>query len=365
VDGKCNNCVRFSQDCIFAPVAANAGPHFVPVNQVYNMREGGPPVQLYGAYGQPIRQEDAPRYPAIYPPPGQYGPPPPGYQPYPPHPGYSYPPPATQPPAAHAPPATQQHVLPAPSAPAQHTPPQPPRDEINGNKRKATSTLPPSLPPPNPALSSTLPRTLAPEPNGYHRYPEPTAWPNTGQPASPAGASPYHTSTSYSYNPPPLPAARSAAEYDAERNRASASPNTLGSAGASTTSVQPNTSYPVGSEVPNSAAPVSAVSGQPPPTNPTSRSANDYHRQLAATLPPPQPSSTPTAPQVNGNGGHVSPTHNSTSGATASPTSAQTNGRSGMSIHDIVSSDGRPAPDIDSAMKARLNINKSYAPSKQ
>jgi hypothetical protein len=31
-----------------------------------------------------------------------------------------------------------------------------------------------------------------------------------------------------------------------------------------------------------------------------------------------------------------------------------------MSIRDMVSNDGRNAPDIDSAMKARLNLSKPY-----
>lgn len=106
-----------------------------------------------------------------------------------------------------------------------------------------------------------------------------------------------------------------------DRTRASASPNTASGPGAA------GPPYSGTSDGPTSAAVV-------PPN----------------TLPPPQPTVS-TAAQTNGNNGHVSPPHNSN--VTASPTSAHSNSRAGMSIRDMVSGDAR-TPDIDSAMKARL-----------
>ncbi|KAF1991586.1 hypothetical protein K402DRAFT_322566, partial [Aulographum hederae CBS 113979] len=50
-DGKCSNCKRFQQDCIFTPVSAQTQA-FVPAHAAY--RNGQPPPQLYGAYGQPL-----------------------------------------------------------------------------------------------------------------------------------------------------------------------------------------------------------------------------------------------------------------------------------------------------------------------
>jgi hypothetical protein len=236
--------------------------------------------------------------------------------------------------------------------------------------------LTPSLPPPNPAPSSNIPRTLAPELNDYHRYSE-----SAPPPVSPAVAGPqYHATgppsassphTPYPvYNGHSLPPPRSGPEngYGADRSRASASPNTHVSGGT------PGTAGPTGhvppysatGDGPTSAAPAPAPQAAAPVVahgNPAQPGA-EYQQQQSVTLPPPQPSSTPTAAQVNGNGGHISPTHHSNN-TTSSPTSAHPNGRPGMSIRDIVSNDGRTAPDIDSAMKARLNLTKSYAVPKQ
>ncbi|KAF2135557.1 uncharacterized protein K452DRAFT_165701 [Aplosporella prunicola CBS 121167] len=50
-DGRCTNCVRFSQECIFTPVSAQTQA-FVPAHTVW--RGGGAPPPLYGAYGQPL-----------------------------------------------------------------------------------------------------------------------------------------------------------------------------------------------------------------------------------------------------------------------------------------------------------------------
>ncbi|EOD50873.1 putative c6 transcription protein [Neofusicoccum parvum UCRNP2] len=60
-DGRCTNCVRFSQECIFTPVSAQTQA-FVPAHTVW--RGAGAPPPLYGAYGQPL--------PTTQPPPDSY-----------------------------------------------------------------------------------------------------------------------------------------------------------------------------------------------------------------------------------------------------------------------------------------------------
>lgn len=89
-DGRCTNCIRFHQECIFTPVSSQAHA-FVPAHTAYpHLRNTGripqhpdgrpmyaPPGQpvLYGAHGQPLGpilpQGQDPNYP---PPPQSYGP---------------------------------------------------------------------------------------------------------------------------------------------------------------------------------------------------------------------------------------------------------------------------------------------------
>ncbi|CCX07792.1 hypothetical protein FPQ18DRAFT_93721 [Pyronema domesticum] len=61
-DGRCANCCRFNQECVFTPVSSQpgqiqafvpAGPHLAGISQ------GGRPIQLYGAQGQPLPGEYA------------------------------------------------------------------------------------------------------------------------------------------------------------------------------------------------------------------------------------------------------------------------------------------------------------------
>ncbi|KAF2454667.1 hypothetical protein BDY21DRAFT_352398 [Lineolata rhizophorae] len=86
-DGRCTNCNRFSQECVFTPVSSQAQA-FVPAHAVW--RGDGRPPPLYGAFGQPLRpsQQDAYRPPQQHqgqpPPPQQHPqqpPPPPGMPP--------------------------------------------------------------------------------------------------------------------------------------------------------------------------------------------------------------------------------------------------------------------------------------------
>ncbi|KAK6858965.1 hypothetical protein PG995_004818 [Apiospora arundinis] len=50
--GKCTNCIKMNQECIFQPVSSSASTAFVPVSALQN---GIPPgTQLFGVYGQPL-----------------------------------------------------------------------------------------------------------------------------------------------------------------------------------------------------------------------------------------------------------------------------------------------------------------------
>ncbi|KAK5954585.1 hypothetical protein OHC33_004307 [Knufia fluminis] len=105
-DGRCQNCVRFNQQCLFHPVSSQAA--FVPAAALYG--PGGPGARapmagsdgqgqngqaqpmLYGAHGQPLGPAGPggqPQY--AYPPPNAQ-PPPPQHQGYPPGPYQNYPP---------------------------------------------------------------------------------------------------------------------------------------------------------------------------------------------------------------------------------------------------------------------------------
>ncbi|KAI1433672.1 hypothetical protein GGR50DRAFT_472421 [Xylaria sp. CBS 124048] len=50
--GKCTNCIKMNQECVFQPVSSTSSTAFVPVSALPG---GVPPgIQLFGAYGQPI-----------------------------------------------------------------------------------------------------------------------------------------------------------------------------------------------------------------------------------------------------------------------------------------------------------------------
>lgn len=50
--GKCTNCIKMNQECLFQPVSAAPSTAFVPLSALQN---GIPPgTQLFGAYGQPL-----------------------------------------------------------------------------------------------------------------------------------------------------------------------------------------------------------------------------------------------------------------------------------------------------------------------
>ncbi|KAH8695064.1 putative C6 transcription factor [Talaromyces proteolyticus] len=77
-DGRCTNCVRFNQECMFTPVSSQAQA-FVPAHAAYphlrnqgQTRGRGYPgdgVMLYGAHGQPLPPQQQPMSDTTLPPP--------------------------------------------------------------------------------------------------------------------------------------------------------------------------------------------------------------------------------------------------------------------------------------------------------
>lgn len=105
-DGRCQNCVRFNQVCLFHPVSSQAA--FVPAAALYAANGQRPPAQdgaatqgnqppmLYGAHGQPLGPA-GPNGQPQYSFPGQASQPQSGYAPGP-YPGYPPPTPGYGPP---------------------------------------------------------------------------------------------------------------------------------------------------------------------------------------------------------------------------------------------------------------------------
>ncbi|KAF2149603.1 hypothetical protein K461DRAFT_49301 [Myriangium duriaei CBS 260.36] len=160
-DGRCSNCQRFSQECVFTPVNQQTQA-FVPAHAVLGRQGGQMPTQFFGAFGQPI----AP--PQFYPQQG-YGPPNGHYQqqaPYPPHMQQQ------GPPGQHPQPGTIPGQVPSPTDSAQQPgmshqqgqhPPFPQGDQqspgqqppqLAGQKRPNEEAHAPTAAPPNPALAS-------------------------------------------------------------------------------------------------------------------------------------------------------------------------------------------------------------------
>ncbi|KAL8950324.1 MAG: hypothetical protein Q9222_003629 [Ikaeria aurantiellina] len=229
-DGRCTNCQRFQQECIFTPVSAHASA-FVPAHTAYpHLRNApipqrgggrplypqqGPPPAIYGAHGQPLGM----------PMPGQdpnYPPPPHGYPPMTP-PSHPY--------------GAQMYD--------DRGPPQPshPKDQVSRKRpRPDESPHPPvaAPPPPSSQASSSHPyhheqgrppaTTGRRGSGGGYEYPDPTGL----VPVSPASSVTSYQSAPYSqppgqqpyYPPPNQPARRSSPQssysYD---QRASGSPH--------------------------------------------------------------------------------------------------------------------------------------------
>ncbi|KAK5372625.1 hypothetical protein LTS13_006366 [Exophiala xenobiotica] len=185
-DGRCQNCVRFNQQCLFHPVSSQAA--FVPASAVYGpnaarapvagppdgrnghySREGEQPM-LYGAHGQPLGPagpHGQPHY--SYPPPAAHGYPPQAYPPYP------------TPNMGSYPPAGSPYDLQGQAQPAQHDDrvslKRPPPDDDPHNENAHASQSP--HPNARPRHSTYDSRANS---SGSHEY----ATQNSGAPTSPA-----------------------------------------------------------------------------------------------------------------------------------------------------------------------------------
>ncbi|PLB33558.1 Zn(II)2Cys6 transcription factor domain-containing protein [Aspergillus candidus] len=172
-DGRCSNCIRFNQECMFTPVSSQAQA-FVPAHAAYphlrTAQNSGRPnaqgVVLYGAHGQPLPPQQQPQ-----PSPDTTLPPPPGlYQ----HPGYGG------------------------AAPLGSVPP----EQRSGGRRGSGSGFeypdPTNLAPVTPATSAS----------GYQTHPAPSPYyppPHDRRP-SPQSAYPYDNRHSSSPHSSPYPA---------------------------------------------------------------------------------------------------------------------------------------------------------------
>ncbi|KAJ5203682.1 uncharacterized protein N7498_004561 [Penicillium cinerascens] len=138
-DGRCTNCQRFNQQCMFTPVSSQAQA-FVPAHAAYpHLRDSqgrtrtDPNVQLYGPHGQPLPPQAHDAQTTLPPPQGMYPPfgaPPPPLAGGMPDPrqrrgsgsGYDYPDPMNLAPVtpSSATPGYQTHTVPSPYYPQPH-----------------------------------------------------------------------------------------------------------------------------------------------------------------------------------------------------------------------------------------------------
>ncbi|KAL8661988.1 MAG: hypothetical protein Q9202_005114 [Teloschistes flavicans] len=258
-DGRCTNCQRFQQECIFTPVSSHASA-FVPAHTAYpHLRNAAPmpnrgggrplypqqPPAIYGAHGQPLGM----------PIPGQdpsYPPPPHGYPPMTPQ-GHSYGP--------------QMYDE------RGHPPPSHGKEQVSRKRPRLDESPNPSAAPPLPQTSSSHPyhheqgRPPAPSgrrgSGGQYEYPDPTGL----VPVSPASSVTSYQSAPYSqppgqqpyYPPSNQPARRASPTYSYEQ-RASGSPH------GSTSSANTYTYPPAGLHPPQ-VLPPREKGRTPPPRN--------------------------------------------------------------------------------------------------
>lgn len=193
-DGRCQNCVRFNQTCLFHPVSSQAA--FVPANAVYGPgaarapiagqsdnrpgqngshypREGEQPM-LYGAHGQPLGPpgpHGQPQYNYPPPPPPPHGYPPAPYAPYAPVPPYAPPASPYDAPQGQAPPAAQHDERVSLKRP-------PPDEDPHNENSHASQSPHPNSRPRNSTYDSRG------NSGGGYEYAEPAA----GAPTSPANS---------------------------------------------------------------------------------------------------------------------------------------------------------------------------------
>ncbi|KAI7660535.1 hypothetical protein KC318_g10026, partial [Hortaea werneckii] len=215
--GRCTNCQRFSQECVFTPVSAQTQA-FVPAHTVWRGQNPPPNTQLYGAYGQPLpaggRQEPyPPQQPQQPGQPGQYPQPPQAYAMYP-----------------------NQPNMQQPGQPVQA-----------GQKRPTEEPHTPTMPPPNPAEQS-------------QQFPFGVANPAGASPASSTAS--FHlaqTPTQPYYHAPPTHRSSPSSAYSLDASRSSSSPHSMG--GFPVTPAAAPTSYAVQPPTPYA---VSGYAGTPP-----------------------------------------------------------------------------------------------------
>ncbi|MCJ1255971.1 hypothetical protein MMC24_003790 [Lignoscripta atroalba] len=266
-DGRCTNCIRFHQECIFTPVSSQAQA-FVPAHTAYpHLRntgrvpqypsgrpiypQEGQPV-IYGAHGQPLGPMPHQGQESNYPPPPQ------GYAPSP-YPGPVY---------------------------DDRGPPQPPhpQEQVSRKRPRVDEPSHPSVPPPPQASSShpypqqqRIPASASTRrgsgsgPGGFE-YPDPTQL----APVSPASSATSYVSAPYPqqtpqqpYYPPQPQSARrsspqSAYSYDA---RASGSPHDSASSAS-------GYAFPGGLHPPQVLPPTRETGRTPPPTQAREGSGN-------------------------------------------------------------------------------------------
>ena len=267
-DGRCTNCQRFQQECIFTPVSSQAQA-FVPAHTAYpHLRNPGAMPPRQG--GRPIYPQQG-HQPAIYGAHGQPLGPPMGHDP-------NYPPPP------HGYPMPPQGAYQGAPVYDDRGPPQPPhaQDKVSLKRLRSDESFQPAPPPPAPPeeFSSHPYQGHPPAPTGRrgsgsgYEYPDPTGL----VPVSPASSATSYHSAPYPpqgqpyYPPPPQqqasqqqpPARRtspqSAYSYD---QRGSGSPH--GSTSSASASASGYT-YPGGLHPPQ-VLPPRDQGRTPPPTN--------------------------------------------------------------------------------------------------
>ncbi|KAI4244331.1 MAG: hypothetical protein L6R40_003057 [Gallowayella cf. fulva] len=231
-DGRCTNCQRFQQECIFTPVSAHASA-FVPAHTAYpHLRNAAPMPQRGG--GRPLYPQQGPP-PAIYGAHGQpLGMPMPGQDPNYPPPPHGYPP-MTPPAHPYAPPMYDDRG-----------PPQPPhpKDQVSRKRPRPDESppLPTTAPPPQTSSSSSHPyhheQGRPPAPSGRrgsggYEYPDPTGLVPVSPASSvtsyqsapnyqPQGQQPYYPQPPPPSQPPRRSSPQSSYSYE---QRASGSPH--------------------------------------------------------------------------------------------------------------------------------------------
>ncbi|KAH0613931.1 uncharacterized protein H6S33_005817 [Morchella sextelata] len=157
-DGRCANCLRFNQECVFTPVSSQAQA-FVPAHAAFGRGAPGRSTQqmLYGAHGQPL--------------PASYLPPPPPPPPMDFHPPQQYPRPSSPTGSnRHPPPPVYNHP---------YDERMPIHDAAPTERNRTLELHPPLLPPPvsgNPGQSHSHPRrgSAGDYPNRYGRNDPPS-----------------------------------------------------------------------------------------------------------------------------------------------------------------------------------------------